>query len=130
MWKSNRPCALVVRLKYKGVRRDFAVPFRSNIFPKTPKNQYFALPPRPTTKPGHYHGIQYSKMFPVEKRHLVKFRMDGDPYYAMIQARIDANEKAIVSACQAYLADYEKTGGPKFSTDIDVIVALLESGTI
>lgn len=31
MQKRGRPCLLVVRLKFRGKRRDFAVPFRSNI---------------------------------------------------------------------------------------------------
>lgn len=45
MQKYGRPCLLVVRLKFRGKRRDFAVPFRSNIAPNVPKDQYFALPP-------------------------------------------------------------------------------------
>ena len=44
MQKHGRPCLLVVRLKFRGKRRDFAVPFRSNIAPNVPKDQYFALP--------------------------------------------------------------------------------------
>ena len=51
MTKRGRPCVLVLRLRYKGKRYDFAIPFRSNISPNTPKNQYFPLPPRPSTKP-------------------------------------------------------------------------------
>ena len=45
--KSTRPYVLVIRLKYKGLNYDFAVPIRSNIPASAPKNQYFALPPRP-----------------------------------------------------------------------------------
>lgn len=52
MLKHNRPCIVVVRLRFRGKRRDFAVPLRSNIAPNVPKDQYFALPPRPTTRPG------------------------------------------------------------------------------
>ena len=48
MLKHNRPCIVVVRLRFRGKRRDFAVPLRSNIAPNVPKNQYFALPPRPS----------------------------------------------------------------------------------
>lgn len=51
MLKHNRPCIVVVRLRFRGKRRDFAVPLRSNIAPNVPKDQYFALPPRPTTPP-------------------------------------------------------------------------------
>ena len=49
MTKRNRPCIVVVRLRYRGKKRDFAVPLRSNIAPNVPKDQYFPLPPRPTT---------------------------------------------------------------------------------
>lgn len=49
--KSTRPYVLVVRLKYKDACYDFAVPIRSNIPASAPKDQYFALPPRPQTRP-------------------------------------------------------------------------------
>lgn len=48
MLKHNRPCIVVVRLRFRGKRRDFAVPLRSDIAPNVPKDQYFALPPRDT----------------------------------------------------------------------------------
>ena len=72
--KSNRPCALIVQLKYKGHRYDFAVPLRSTIHPSTPKDQYFPLPPRHTTQANHRHGIHYIKLFPVKKAFLLRFR--------------------------------------------------------
>ena len=65
--KSGRPYVLVIRLKYKGQKYDFAVPIRSNIPAASPKDQYFALPPRSTTKPRNRHGTHYIKMFPVKK---------------------------------------------------------------
>ena len=37
MLKHNRPCIVVVRLRFRGKRRDFAVPLRSNIAPNVPK---------------------------------------------------------------------------------------------
>ena len=36
MLKHNRPCIVVVRLRFRGKRRDFAVPLRSNIAPNVP----------------------------------------------------------------------------------------------
>ena len=54
--KAKRPCVLIVKLKYRGETYDFAVPLRSNISPSAPKEQYFALPTRPTTKSHHRHG--------------------------------------------------------------------------
>ena len=50
MQKHGRPCLIVLRLSFRGQKLDFAVPFRSNIAPNVPKDQYFALPPRPTTR--------------------------------------------------------------------------------
>ncbi len=38
--KSKRPYVLVIRLRYKEKKHDFAVPFRSNIPAAAPKNQY------------------------------------------------------------------------------------------
>ena len=69
--KSTRPYVLVVRLKYKDACYDFAVPIRSNIPASAPKDQYFALPPRPQTRPKNRHGLHYIKMFPVTKQYLV-----------------------------------------------------------
>ncbi len=43
MLKHNRPCIVVVRLRFRGKRRDFAVPLRSNIAPNAPKDQYLSL---------------------------------------------------------------------------------------
>lgn len=127
MLKHGRPCVVVVKLRFRGMRHDFAVPLRSNIAPNAPKDQYFALPPRPTTRPGCRHGIHYIKMFPTAKQYQCKFRTEGSPYYEMLQRIIDGNTKRIVSECQAYLERYEHEGRPRFAVDIDRIVALLES---
>lgn len=126
MQKRGRPCFLVVRLKFRGRRRDFAIPFRSNIAPNVPKDQYFALPPRPTTRPRHRHGIHYIKMFPIEKRFQRRFRTEGNLYYQMILSIIDEHEQEIVAACQDYLERYERDGRPRFAVDIDRLIGLLE----
>lgn len=127
MLKRNRPCIVVVRLRFRGERRDFAVPLRSNIAPNVPKSQYFALPPRPTTRPGCRHGIHYIKMFPISRKYQRRFRMDGSPYYETLQRIIDRNEKRIVSECQAYLQRYERVGKPRYAVDIDRIIELLDN---
>jgi len=57
--KSQRPYVLIIHLKYKNKSQDFAVPIRSNIPAAAPKQQYFALPPRPTTRPHNRHGLHY-----------------------------------------------------------------------
>ena len=126
MLKRGRPCIVVVRLRFRGKRRDFAVPFRSNIAPNVPKDQYFPLPPRAATKPRHRHGIHYIKMFPIEKRFQRRFRTKGNPYYETIQRILDENSKQIVNDCQRYLDMYEKRGRPKYAVDIDRLIGLLE----
>ena len=120
MLKHNRPCIVVVRLRFRGKRGDFAVPLRSNIAPNVPKDQYFALPPRPTTRPGCRHGIHYIKMFPITKAYQRRFRTEGSAYYETLQRIIDGNTKRIVSECQAYLDRYEREGRPCFAVDIDL----------
>lgn len=124
--KANRPCALIVQLKYKNHRYDFAVPLRSNISPSTPKEQYFPLPPRSTTKSKFRHGIHYIKMFPVRKSFISRYRTDGNVFAAMLKSIIDRNEKEIVSACQQYLADYENGKHPAYCTDIDFLLEQMQ----
>lgn len=123
--KANRPCVLIIRLKYKGRKYDFAVPLRSNINPSTPKNLYFPLPPRNKTKPRHRHGIQYSKMFPVKKDIINNYRIAGNKQAELIKQIIDSNEKQIINECQNYLNMYEAGARPLYSTDIDLLLKLL-----
>ena len=127
MHKHGRPCVLVLKLRFRGRRADFAVPLRSNIAPNEPREQDFPLPPRPSTKPRHRHGIHYIKMFPAPKRSLRRFRTEGNPYYEMLRAHIDAHTRDIVRACQAYLEKYEAEGRPRFAVDIDQAAKLMDS---
>lgn len=126
MYKHGRPCIVIVRLKFRNKRHDFAVPFRSNISPNTPKSQYFPLPPRPTTKPNHRHGVHYIKMFPIEKKYLRKFNTDNNNYYQIIENVLNKNHKTIISDCQKYLDNYEKNGKPQFAVDIDKMINLTD----
>ena len=126
MQKHGRPCVLVVRLAFRGTRHDFAIPLRSNIAPNVPKDQYYALPPRPTTRPRHRHGIHYIKMFPVSRRLVRRFRTKGNRYYEMLQSILTRNERAIVSSCQDYLDRYDQCGRPRYAVDLDQALALLE----
>lgn len=123
--KDKRPYVLVVRLKYKERNQDFAVPIRSNIPASAPKEQYFALPPRPSTRPHNRHGIHYIKMFPVTSRYLVRYRTDGNSFATLVQNIIDRNTKQIVDSCQQYLDDYAAGVHPQFCTDIDLLLELL-----
>ncbi len=123
--KSTRPYVLVIRLKYKNTDYDFAVPIRSNIPASAPKNQYFALPPRPQTKPKNRHGLHYIKMFPVSKKYLVRYRTDGNIFATLIKNIIDKNSKQIVTECQRYLDLYSEGIKPQYSTDIDFLIEQL-----
>ncbi len=120
--KSTRPYVLVIRLKYKNINHDFAVPIRSNIPASAPKNQYFALPPRPQTRPKNHHGLHYIKMFPVTKQYLVRYRVEGNSFATLIQKIIDKNSRQIVDECQQYLDLYSQGIRPAYSTDIDYLI--------
>lgn len=123
--KVKRPYVLVLRLKYKGILCHFAVPLRSNISASTPKNQYFPLPTRATTRPQRRHGLHYIKMFPVTKEYFQRYRTEGNAYAILIQRIINDNVKRIVSECQVYLDAYAQGNRPKYSTDIDYLLAQL-----
>lgn len=123
---NRRPHVLVVSLQYKGRRMDFAVPMRSNIPPAAPKQEYFALPPRPSTKPRHHHGLHYIKMFPISKQYQEKFWVGNNPSYVRFQQIIDKNMKQIVSECQAYLDRYAAGDRPNYAVDIDNVIEKIE----
>lgn len=124
--KTGRPCVLVIRLKYKGSNRDFAVPIRSNIPSSAPKREYFSLPPRPSTRPKNRHGLHYIKMFPVSKKYLERYRTEGNEAATRIQNILDKNTKIIISSCQEYLNDYENGIISDFATDLDLLIEILE----
>lgn len=123
--EDGRPCVIVSNLNFMGESRSFAVPLRSNIAPKVPKEQYFKLPPRPKTKPGYRHGVHYSKMFPVDNSYLLKYRKGQDVSWEII----DKNAKDIISECQNYLERYEQGEKPLFSVDIGKISNAMKSET-
>lgn len=124
--KSSRPYVLVVRLKYKGHNYDFAIPLRSNIPANAPKNQYFALPPRKTTRPKNRHGLHYIKMFPVRRRDLLRYRTEGNKFASLVQEIIDRNAKQIIAEAQSYLYGIECGNAPRFATNIDWLLAKMK----
>ncbi len=127
MQKRGRPCVLLVRLKFRGVRRDFAVPLRSNIAPNVPKDQFFPLPPRPTTRSRHRHGVHYIKMFPVTRDRVRRFRTEGNQYYEKLLSILAKGERQIVKDCQEYLNRYESEGRPRYAVDLDRAISLMET---
>ena len=126
MQKAQRPCALLIRLKYKGKRYDFAVPFRSNISPASPKTEYFPLPPRAKTKPMHRHGLHYIKMFPVRRAWTIPYHTANNPEAMLYKSILNANEKRVLAECQKYLIDYENGIRSAYSTDLDLLISKME----
>ena len=122
---NRRPHVLILSLRYQGRRLSFAVPLRSNIPPSAPKCEYFPLPPRPSTRPKHRHGLHYIKMFPITKQYQEKFWVGENPSYLLFQKIISENQKRIVSECQTYLDRYAAGERPAFSVDIDGIILKL-----
>ena len=127
LYKDGRPVVLVVKLKNAGSMRDFAVPLRSNISPLAKRDEYFALPNRSNTKPYHHHGLHYTKMMPISKKFYQLYRLDKDAEERRYLAMIDKNEKRIIAECQRYLNDYEAGQRQMFATDLDNLLAVLQS---
>ncbi len=126
--KNRRPYVFILKLRYKGKKYDFAVLFRSNIAENTPKEQYFPLPPRSTTRPGRHHGLHYLKMFPITKRYQEAFRVDKDSHYSKVQQFIEKHKKDVIEQCQQYqqyLDAYSAGEMPMYATNIDYISSVL-----
>lgn len=126
--EKGRPCVLIIQLKYKEKLRDFVIPMRSNISPNTPKWQFISLPPNNNTKPYHFHGIHYIKLFPINKSLFIdKYNVDKDEYYTKILKIIENKEKQIIEACQNYLTQCESGNKHAMTPNIDGILAVLDS---
>lgn len=124
--EAGRPCVLILKLKYKGKKRNFVVPLKSNITPNTDKNTYFALPPNSRTKPGNFHGIYYVKLFPITKKYIQPYLYKGDAYLTGIKEIIDNNTNEIIKACQDYLCQYENGECNSYTPDVDAIINVLD----
>ncbi|MCT4619889.1 MAG: hypothetical protein N4A62_10945 [Marinisporobacter sp.] len=116
----KRPYAIILRLKFKGEKYTFALPFRSHIKSYVDKDQYFKLPPNRTTLKGEIHGLHYLKMFPIQKKYMVKYRFEDSKHTKAVLDIINRNEKHIVSSAQAYLYDYEANGRSKYRFGVDI----------
>lgn len=124
----DRPFLMLLRLKYKGQKRTFALPFRSNIqVNKNTKGLYFALPRRSTTKDKHAHGLHYIKIFPIDAKYCNKFVMKTDEYNDRLVAYIEKNISTIVKEAQAYLESYEQGARPNYCTDLDRMINAIET---
>ncbi len=122
--EAGRPCVLIMKLIYKGKYRDFVVPMKSNISPKTDKATFFALPPNKRTRAGNYHGIYYIKLFPINRIYIQPYLISEDKYMQNIQKIFDKpeNKKEIIGYCQNYLTQYEAGNKNYYTPDIDLII--------
>ena len=109
----------MIKIKYKKKDYTFALPLRSNISGFCPKNTYFALPTRSTTRDRNHHGIHYSKAFPVDPKYLLPYQMNDDMYGELVLALIEKNIKQIIRDFRSYIVNYEKGIRPKFCVDMD-----------
>ena len=124
--EDGRPSVLIAKLKYKGQYHKFVIPLRSNISSKTPKVQYFSLPPNSKTKLHHSHGIHYIKLFPIDTRYVQSYLI-SEPFDILVKKIIDDNESQIIQSCQKYLKQCE-SGNKHFMTpDIDGILNMLNT---
>ncbi len=115
----RRPCLILIKIRYKSKKYTFALPLRSNISSRTPKNTYFALPNRPITRDGNHHGIHYSKAFPVDPKYFLPYKMDGDILGELILATIEKNINKVIQDFKKYIDEYENGIKPKYCVDID-----------
>lgn len=123
--EDGRPSVLVMKLKYKGQYHKFVVPLRSNISPKTPKEQYMSLPPNSKTKPHHSHGIHYIKLFPIKDEYIQTYVISSK-FDLMVKKIIDDNERDIVQSCQNYLQKCEEGNKHYMTPDIDGIICMFK----
>ena len=104
----NRPFMIMVNLNYQGKKIDFAIPFRSRLSSKTPKDEYKSLPPRPNTPKHCAHGLHYTKMFPIKKQFFVKFNVnENNKYYQKVFNIIERDISEITRHAQKVVNDYE-----------------------
>ena len=88
----DRPFLIILSLKYKGKKRSFALPFRSNIqVNNNTKGKYFPLPRRHSTKDKHAHGLHYIKILPISKQYYNKFVIADNEYNKMLMEYINKN---------------------------------------
>ena len=126
--EDGRPSVLLVNLDYKGKKYKFVVPLRSNISGTAPKGQFLSLPPNKNTRPGHSHGVHYIKLFPIKDDYIESYLI-SEIYDKIVQAKIDKNEKVIVTACQNYLKQCELGEKHTMTPDIDGIISWLYADT-
>ena len=125
--ETGRPCVLLVDLIYKGRKREFVVPLRSNISPTATKQQYLPLPPNSHTKPHHHHGVHYVKLFPIVNTYIDRYKISDNSFLVMLKNILDKKESEIISACKYYLKEYGNGNKHPMTPQIDQILNILDA---
>ena len=124
--KKQRPYFVLISLVYKGKRRNFAIPFRSNIPPTAAKSEYFPLPNRPSTRKHFRHGLHFLKMFPADKKFYQKFHIsEDDAFWNLLHGILHKRQSAITKQAQEYLTAYENGSRHVMASKIDEIMEIL-----
>lgn len=120
----KRPCLIILKLKYKDKKYDFAIPFRSNINGKASRKEFYPLPPRKTTHKHRRHGLHYIKMFPIKKEYINSYYKNNTENQADIN-KITKNIKTIIKEAQTYLTNYANGARYNYCVNIDRMIDIL-----
>lgn len=119
---NRRAHVVILNLKYKGIKYNFAIPFRSNISGNVEPNLFFSLPPTSNTRKGNKHGLHFTKMFPIENKYFGKFHIEKDSSFDLNSKVIDKNLKELISETQNYLDRLTSGECITYSVNIDQLI--------
>jgi len=131
--EKDRLNALLVRIKYKGKNREFALPLSHAI--KTLKNHkltYYALD-NFDDENNTVGGLFFKKCLPVNRRLYAKTKIVKEPFLTVFNL-VNKHEKDIVDKFKLYLDEYvakqAKGKGFNCSTNIDNIIIFMDANYV
>lgn len=124
--KDKRPHIVAFKLKYKENVHHFAVPLRSNIPKYRDRKTYHPLPELPKTlnktREDSIRGIDYSKIFPIDKTNTERIRMN-ESYKKYTFNYIEKNKLLIKKELQEFIDNYDKQHqNYKYTVDLDTLI--------
>jgi len=127
--EKDRLNALLVRIKYRGKNREFAIPLSHAIKIKhNHKMTYFGLD-NYDEKNQTIGGLYLKKCLPVNRSIYELAEIKKDPFLT-VQKIIDDNESSIIKKFKTYLDEYiskeAKGWGFRYSTNIDAILNYMD----
>ena len=127
--EKDRLNALLVRIKYNGRNREFAIPLSHAI--KTNKNHkltYYPLDSHDKEKKT-VGGLYFKKCLPVNSKLYTETMITREPFLSIYNI-VQEKESNIISRFRVYLEEYsakKRVGkGFNFSTNIDAIIKFLD----